>query len=278
MHNHPTIAGVILTFNEELDLSRALASLQWCNEVIVLDSGSTDSTQSIALHHQARFYIHIQDPPFLITEQRNWALNHCGITSEWVLFLDADEMVTPQLRDLIYLHLSHQPDITAYEMAPRYWFLGKWLKHTQNYPTWHPRLIKRGYSEFTGGVWESFDSNATIGRVEEPYEHYAFSKGIDSWLERHVRYATWEAATTAQYLLTSQPDDLTTARRLYRRRLASHLWPLRPPMRFFEKYFLNLGMLDGYQGLLYSLLMFYYELIIVVKIIELRRKKADLPL
>lgn len=278
MSDQPSIAGVILTLNEESDLDRALASLSWCDELIVVDSGSIDATKNIAVKHHARFYTNIQTPPFLITEQRNWALQNCGITSQWVLFLDADEQVSRELAKSIVTHLATDSDITAYELTPRYWFLGQWLKHTQNYPNWHPRLIRIGHAHFIGGVWESFDQNSKVSRISQPYEHYAFSKGIDSWIERHVRYASWEASNVLEYLQTSKPSDLTTHRSLRKRRLASHFWPFRPFMRFFEKYILNCGFLDGYHGLLFSFLMAFYELLVVVKIIEKRRQALNLPL
>lgn len=278
MTDYPSIAGVILTLNEETDLDRALASLAWCDELIVVDSGSTDSTREIALNYQARFYTNIQQPPFLITQQRNWALENCMISSDWVLFLDADEEVNPQLKRSILKNIKLAHDITAFELAPRYLFLGQWLKHTQNYPIWHPRLLRRGHAHFVGGVWESFDSNSKVSRISDPYEHYAFSKGIDSWMERHIRYASWEATKTYQYLRTNNADELSTHRSLAKRRIASYLWPFRPFMRFFEKYFLNLGFLDGYRGLLFSLLMSFYELIIVVKIIEKKRLNLGQPL
>lgn len=278
MNNYPSVAGVILTLNEERDLGRALESLYWCDELIVLDSGSVDLTQEIAQQYQARFYTNIQSPPFLITEQRNWALQNCSIESDWVLFIDADEAVSPELQTCILTHIQEKADVTAYELAPRYWFLGQWLKHTQNYPTWHPRLLRRDHAYFVGGVWESFDINSKVSRIHEPYEHYAFSKGIDLWIDRHLRYASWEAAKAYDYLLTSNAQELSTHRSLGKRRLASHLWPIRPFMRFFEKYILNLGFLDGYHGLLFSLLMSFYELLIVVKIIEIRRQKNNLPL
>lgn len=93
MDRKQTIAGVVLTLNEEQDLPRALMSLSWCDELIVVDSGSTDRTSKIAESFGALFIQHIQPPPFLITAQRNWVLASAGIVSDWVLFLDADEEV-----------------------------------------------------------------------------------------------------------------------------------------------------------------------------------------
>jgi len=278
MAEQPTIAGVVLTLNEEQDLGRALKSLSWCDELLVLDSGSTDLTQQVAELHQASFIQHRQDPPFLITNQRNWALENCGLSSDWVLFLDADEEVGPQLVQAIQTCLRTCTKIDAYELTPRYWFLGRWLKRTQGYPNWHPRLIRRGYTRFEGGVWESFAQGSKVGRISVPYEHYAFSKGFDDWLERHQRYSSWDAAQIVAFLTTRSSATLATRRWRRIRLILSQLWWLRPPLRFVQKYVLQAGFLEGWQGLLFALMMAGYELMTVIKVIELLRRQKDLPL
>ena len=151
-----TIAGVVLCLNEAKNLPRALASLTWCDEVLVVDSGSTDGSQEIAIRYGARVLEHRQVGQFLITEQRNWALNQGGLQSDWVLFLDADEEIGGRCKQAIQKAIQHPAAADGYELTPRYWFLGRWLKYTQGYPNWHPRLLKRGILHFEGGVWESF--------------------------------------------------------------------------------------------------------------------------
>ena len=132
--------------------------------------------------------------------------------------------------------------------------------------------------DFEGGVWESFPAGRRVGRIAEPYEHYAFSKGIDDWLERHRRYADWEAERIVAYLDGAGDGALGTRRWLGLRRLAAQLWPLRPVLRFSQKYLLQGGFLEGWQGLLFSLLMAGYDLITAVKVIERRRRERGLPL
>ena len=102
----PTIAGVVLTLNEEQDLARALASLSWCDERLVLDSGSLDGTVAVARGLGVPVVEHRQPPPFRISEQRNWALDQGGLHADWVLFLDADEEVGPALAAEIRRELS----------------------------------------------------------------------------------------------------------------------------------------------------------------------------
>ena len=278
MDRRPTIAAVVLTLNEETDLPRALRSLAWCDELLVVDSGSTDRTHEVAQHFGARFVQHIQRQPFQITAQRNWALDHAGLKSDWVLFLDADEEVGLELANQIQSSICRPTSSNAYELTPRYWFFGKWLKLTQGYPNWHPRLLKLGKARFEGGVWESFSHGTLSGRIHIPYEHYAFSKGCDDWLERHRRYASWDAKQILEYL-----DDRSSFKRIHTRAIItrtimSELWWLRPPMRFFQKYFLQAGFLEGWQGLLFALMMSMYDLLTVIKTIELIRKKRGLDL
>ena len=93
----PTIAIVILTLNEEINIERCILSVNWADEIIVLDSGSNDRTTSIANKHGIKSYIHIQEKPFRISEQRNYALDNCNLSSDWILFIDADERISDDL-------------------------------------------------------------------------------------------------------------------------------------------------------------------------------------
>lgn len=279
MNNQATIAGVILTLNEEQDLLRALRSISWCDELIVVDSGSEDRTAEIATAFGARFVQHIQKPPFVITDQRNWALESAGITSDWILFLDADEEIGDTLSMYIRACITSQNNpANAYELTPRYWFLGKWLKRTQGYPNWHPRLLKRSQVTFVGGVWESFSSNAHVARIRQPYEHYAFSKGIDNWIERHQRYADWDAKQITDLLDNSGSFNLDGTRFPRLRMFSYRFWIFRAPLRFLQKYVLQLGFLEGWQSLLFCLMMLFYDMITIIKVIESRRISSGKPL
>lgn len=281
-----TIAAVVLTLNEAANLPRCLASLAWCDEVLVLDSGSRDGTTSVAWELGARVLVHRPAGRFLITEQRNWALEKGELQSDWVLFLDADEAIGPACQEAIMAALRQassdraqgRPGPEGFELTPRYWFLGRWLRRTQGYPNWHPRLVRRGRLHFEGGVWESFPATARVDRILEPYEHYANSKGLDDWLERHRRYADWEAERIVAYLDGAGSTALGTRRHLPLRRLAARLWPLRPLLRLGQKLVLQGGWLEGWQALLFCLLMASYDLFTVVKVIETQRLRRGLPL
>ena len=277
-HCKPTVAGVVLCLNEVSNLSRCLASLSWCDELLVVDSGSNDGSQRQAIQLGARVSEHRQAGPFLIAAQRNWALDNCDLRSDWVLFLDADEVVGDACRSAICCAISAPDTPDGFELTPRYWFLGRWLKRTQGYPNWHPRLVRRGHLYFEGGVWESFPADKHVGRIQEPYEHFAFSNGIDDWIERHRRYADWDARTINEYLKTLDERSLKTSRSLLLRKVSSHLWPLRPLARFIHKYIIQMGFTEGWQGLLFASLMGFYDLITVVKLIEIRFKQYGRPL
>ena len=273
-----SLAAVVLTLNEEKDLPRALSSLLWCDELFVVDSGSTDGTSQVASRFGARFMQHLQEGPFLITEQRNWALQSLNILSDWVLFLDADEAVSPTLAIEIRKTINSSHHFDAFELSPRYWFCGRWLKRTQGYPNWHPRLLRRGNTRFVGGVWESFTPDAHVGRIPIPYEHYAYSKGFDDWLERHRRYSIWDAEQIVAFLTTRNSTTLATRRWRMMRLFLSQYWWLRPPLRFIQKYVLQAGFLEGWQGLLFALMMAGYDMMTVIKVIELLRRQKNLPL
>jgi len=277
-----SIAAVVISLNEAINLPRCLRSVDWCDERLLVDSGSSDGSQSVAAQCGARVLEHRQAGRFSFTEQRNWALHHGGLRSDWVLFLDADEVIGPACRQAIEKAVTAaqgQADgAVGFELTPRYWFLGRWLRHSQGFPNWHPRLVRRGELALVGSMWESFPTGSRVGQIHEPYEHYAFSKGIDDWLERHMRYADWEAEHSLAFLAGEGSRALGTGRQLRLRRFAARLWPLRPLLRFGQKFLLQKGFLEGWQGLLFALLMAGYELITVVKMIERRRLARGLPL
>jgi len=271
--------AVILTKNEEPNLERCLASLAWCAERIVLDSGSTDGTQAKAEELGARVIGRVPPAPFQIDAQRNHALDHGGIRSPWVLFLDADEEVPPALAaELLRLGGGAAGEFDAFELTPRYLFWGTWLKRTQGYPNWHPRVVRLGRARFAGGVWEHFVAGTRTGRIDEPYNHFANSKGLSDWLARHDRYSSWDAQRIVDYLASGDANRLGTTRKLGLRRWAARCWPVRPWARFFQMYFLRLGFLEGRAAFSFCLLYFFYEWMTVIKIAELRRLRKGLPL
>lgn len=273
------ITAVVLTLNERENLERCFSSLRWCDRICVVDSGSSDGTGDAAVALGAEVFIHRQEGVFLISEQRNWCLENCGVPpGSWVLFLDADETVPGDLIPAIQHATAPGVDFDGYEMTPRYLFWGRWLKRTQGFPNWHPRLVRAGIVRFEGGVWEHFGNGHRIGKIAVPYDHHANSKGFSDWLERHRRYSDWDSEKIVEFLGTGNAASLATSRKLRLRLWAARLWPLRPIARFFHMYVLRGGWLEGKESLVFCLLYAFYEFMIVVKIAERLRVKKGLPL
>lgn len=279
MNARHDICAVVLTLNEEVNIERCLDSLDWCDDLVVLDSDSTDKTVAIAERMGARVYVHRPEGPYRISDQRNWALDHCEVTAKWVLFIDADEAVPPKLAERIRLVCSDEAsDIDAYQLTPKYLFWGTWMKRCMGYPNWHDRLLRHGQARIAGGVWEHFVPGTRIGRIDEPYLHYGNSKGFSEWLSRHDRYSTWNAQQAVSYLKGGGSSAFGTRRRLRLRKVAARLWPMRPVLRFLVMYILRGGFLDGPAALVFCLRYAIFEHMTVEKIAEIRRVEAGLPL
>lgn len=273
------VTAVILTKNEAGNLARCFESLRWCFEIVVIDSGSNDSTVDTARKLGARVIVHVPSGRFVMAEQRNWALDNAGVQTPWVLFLDADEVVPPALAERIIEECGRDvPVADGFELTPRYLFWGVWLKRTQGFPNWHARLVRVGHARIAGGVWDHFASGVRVERIEEPYDHFANSKGFSDWLERHDRYSSWDAERIVEFLETGRRAALGTERKKRLRFWAARFWPLRPFVRFFQMYFLRLGFIEGKAAFVFSLLYFFYEMMTVVKVIEMRRRRKGLPL
>ena len=138
-----TVSVAIITLNEETNLPRTLASVNWADEIVIVDSGSTDATRDIAQSYGARF---AAEPWSGFAMQKNLAISLC--TSDWVLSLDADESVSPELAASIQKALASPPSQTAYALRRRNFFLGRWIRHGGYYPDAKLRLFARGQATF----------------------------------------------------------------------------------------------------------------------------------
>jgi len=267
-----SICAIVLTLDEEDNVDRCLASVGWCDDLVVVDSGSTDSTIARARTTGARVFQHLQEPPFRISDQRNWALDNCDVACDWVLFLDADEVVPEPLRQEICRRTS-ETVADGLQLPQKYLFLGRWMQRSQRYPQWHDRLVRVGVGGFEGGVWEHFSAAVRTEKLGEPYLHFANSKGFSEWLIRHDRYSSWEAEAIVRYLGGQGRSSFRTRRRLGARAAAAHLWPARPLLRFLYTYFVRLGFTEGVPGLMLALRYAMYEYMIVEKVAESSRHK-----
>jgi glycosyltransferase involved in cell wall biosynthesis len=270
------ISIVILTYNEAVNIERCLASVVWADDVLVIDSGSSDRTCELARKHGAR----VMHRPFDdFAQQRNFALDNGTLKYEWVLHLDADEEVTPELHsEMLKLALSGMGK-PGYLVPSRLMLLGQWLKHSGMYPSYQVRFGSRDLLRFHmvgHGQREILDPNE-VGTIEGALIHHNFSKGISEWLSKHARYAHDEAmlavsepSVVFRWRDLLQNNDSTMRRRSLKQ--LGNLIPMRPLARFVYVYFFRKGFLDGKAGLRYALLMAVYQWMIDLNLIELQRQ------
>lgn len=271
------VSVLVLTLNEEQNIAACLDALQGFDDVVVLDSFSKDRTVELAESMGARTVQRAFDN---FAGQRNFALDQIGFKHEWVLHLDADEVLTPELRDEIR-HAIANAAYDAYRIPSRLMFLGQWLRHSGMYPTYQVRLgraAKLRFAQVGHGQRETLDA-ARIGTLQNAYLHYSFSKGLSDWFERHNRYSTDEAKATVARLQPGARIDWaglvsleSTRRRRALKDLSVHL-PIRPLARFLYMYVLRLGFLDGRAGWIYCRLIAIYEFMIVAKAREMSGRR-----
>lgn len=256
------VSALILTHNEEINIVRCLDSLAWCDDIVVLDSGSTDATVELARGMGARILVRPFDD---FAGQRNAGLELGEFVHEWVLHLDADEVVTPEFRRTIE-ELQPADGIDGYFVPSKTMLHGQWLRHAGMYPTYQARLGHRDRMRFVQvghGQREDLPPER-MGQIEEPYLHYNFSHGMRRWLEKHVRYAEDEARLIGDYragrpLEGPSGDEGASARRAAKARAARIPLALRPAARFFYIYLLKQGFRDGRAGFDYAFMMAVYE-------------------
>lgn len=271
------IAVMIPTRNEEANLPFALASVKdWARQVFVLDSGSTDRTEAIAIEHGASFVYH---PWEGYARQKNWGLDHLPIETKWVFILDADEAITPELRDeLIRVAREDSCEENGFYVNRFFVFLGKRIKHCGFYPSWNLRFFRRGKARYEDReVHEHMTVDGKVGYLKQDMEHND-RRGLADYIAKHNKYSTLEAGE--MFKIERGLAEGTIKCRFWggpieRRRWIKHkLWPKLPArwlVRFFFMYFLRLGFLDGATGFHFCLFMSAYEHQISLKLKELRR-------
>ena len=273
------ISVLILTLNEEINLPACLKTVSWCDDIVVFDSYSTDRTAEIAKRAGARI---IQRRFDNYAAQRNAALNDIDYKHDWILNLDADERVTPDLQAEIEKILRGVDNATTFfRIRRKDMFCGRWLKRSSGYPTWFGRLIRKGCVQVRREINEEYYTDGRIGFLQEHLIHFPFNKGIAYWFERHNRYSTMEAEIllnqrleTPRFALSMFQDPISRRKAL--KQIACTL-PFRPLIVFCYLYFIRMGLLDGGPGLSYCVLRTIYEFMIDFKIKELKLRRQNLP-
>lgn len=266
----------ILTLNEENNIIEAVKSIKGCDDIVVLDSFSSDSTVEKARQVGCRVFQRVFDN---FAAQRNYLLENVEFKHNWVFFLDADERFTEPL--LNECNSAAQADIySAYYAAPKVIFLGRWIRHASQYPVYQVRFMRKDEARFEQYGHGQKEGQATrgIGRLKEPYLHYIMSKGIDDWIEKHKKYAREEARAilTNDVPFWQSAREVLTADSILRRRALKRLagnCPFRPFFRFVYLYFFCFGILDGLAGWEYCRLMTMYEKMILCCLSEMKDNK-----
>jgi len=266
------VSILILTLNEEQNLPACLGAIAWCDDIVVMDSFSSDRTVELAERAGARV---LQRKFDSFAGQRNFALEQVDFKHEWVFHLDADEIFTEALR-LEIGQVIEDPDYDAYRVPSKTMFMGQWLRRSGMYPSYQERLTRCPNFRFkmVGHGQKADIALDRIGTLQEPYLHYSFSKGMSDWFEKHNRYSTHEADAALEHRQAGRMDwpglfSSDQSRRRLAMRAVVFRMPMRPFFRFFYMYVIRLGFLDGSAGFTYCRLMATYEFMIICKMREI---------
>ena len=271
--------------NEAANLRDCLASVSFAQEIVVVDSNSTDETQAIAEKAGARVVQFVWNGK--LPRKKNWALENVPWQNEWVLIIDADERITPELEQEIRKAIT-RTDVDGFYLNRRFWFLDGWINHCGYFPSWNLRLFRHRLGRYeqievgtgsTSGDNEVHEHILLNGRVEylsTPMEHYAFPD-IATFVEKHDRYSSWEAVArrkvhkTGKESLRATPFGTALERKRWLRDLATRA-PFRPGLRFLYHYVWKQGFRDGYRGWVLCRLLGGYERMIVLKEREVKSR------
>lgn len=249
----PELSVAIIALNEEERLRACLESVAWAEEIVVVDSGSSDKTVAIAREFTDRVLFHAW-PGY--GAQKNFALAQCR--REWILALDADERVTEALRAEIAATLAANPAEAGFRIARQNFFQGAWVRHGGWYPDYQLRLFRRGRGAFTeSAVHESVRVDGPVGRLRAPLVHQSY-RGIDEFVARANRYSELAARELAAAGRGGSLTDLL----------------LRPAWRFLSMYVVRAGFLDGWRGLVLAVLYAHYVFLRATKVRELRADRT----
>jgi len=266
------VSVLILTKNEEKDLPGCLESVSWSDDIHVYDSFSTDNTLAIAHSFNAKVTQRIFDN---WASHQNWGLKNIPFKYTWVLYIDADERVTPELLVSIQKVIQNPNDCVAFRVQRRDFFMDRWLKYVQASP-FYLRLFRPEKMRYERLINPISIPDGSIGQLEGFIDHYPFSKGISHWLERHNSYSSFEAQQIIDNRLKDKGFTIKKAffsqdfneKRYHQKELFYRL-PARPLIKFLLLYILKKGFLDGRPGLTYAILQSIYEYMIVLKTQEL---------
>lgn len=278
------ISVIVPIKNEERNVAACLQSVTWADDIWIVDSHSTDRTCEIAKLHGAR--VAQFDYAGGFPKKKNWALQNLPLKHDWVLLIDADERVMPELEVEIRELFRSANLLDGYYLNRRLIFLGRWIKHCGWYPSWNLRLFKHRLGRFEKLEAEEVENAGDVevhehvvlqgqaGYLKNDLLHEDF-KSIYHFVERHNRYSNWDAKVYANLAggvaASSSIKASLFGAPLERKRFIKRMWarlPFRPALRFVWMYFLKRGFLDGRPGLIFCTLMTMHEAVISAKMYE----------
>lgn len=274
-----SVSILILTLNEEANMPECLQSVKWSDDIVVLDSFSSDHTVKIAEDLGARV---VQRRFDNWSAHQNWALQHIPFKHPWVFYLDADERMPEELKNelLAIAHDSSRLPV-AYYCGHKNMFMGRWIRHAFP-PRTVMRFMRPPSVRFERVVHPVPVIDGPHGYLSSMLTHFNFSKGIAEWIDKHNRYSSLEALEGIKLIHQPSGDQpsLFSADRALRRRALKNLsfrLPWRPLLKFLYLYVWQRGWLDGRAGFTYCVLQSFYEYMIVLKMRELERREQGLP-
>lgn len=282
MNASPTslpVTVLIATKNEERNITDCLESVQFAEQVLVIDSQSTDRTKEIS--EQAGAEVHEFRYEGGWPKKRNWALENLDIRNEWVLILDADERISPMLRNEIEVSIK-DASVNGYYTQWKFIFLGKWMKHSWSHG-WMLRLFRKGMASYedlgmrTQGGWdaevhENIVSNGPCKRLKHPLDHES-NQDLSFWIRKQNEFSDWNAARRITQLKQPLPpiSGILSSDPVKRRKLLKALFirlPGKPLLMFIFLFFVKRGFLDGMEGYYFCKLRAIHEFNIGVKVFE----------
>lgn len=275
------VTAIVLTHNEQKNIEECLRALCDFDQLIVVDSGSTDGTQEI-IREKFPEVVLLTNPFEDFGQQRNWAIDHAEVVNDWILFVDADEFLEPPLVAEIREFVGTPGEYVGGYIAGRNYFMGRWLRRTSYFPSYQLRLLKRGEVRYRKeGHGQREVTTGALKYMKNTWRHEAFSQGVKQWIKKHNEYSSNEVelivrlrSEKVSYWSLLFGDAIASRREL--KKLISRL-PGRPMIRFIHSYVFRLGFLDGRAGWAYSLLRMSHDCHIVAKVYEheYTRKKIE---
>jgi len=275
--DEPRLSVCVVTYNEEVRVRRTLESLKWADEIIVVDGPSTDRTEEICREYTNNFYKY----PYVsnLSLKKNFSFSKA--TGDWIMYIDADEVVTDQLALEVRKTLKNDQDFDGFYIPRRNICFGKWIKHCGWYPDFTLRLFKRGRGEFPAKhVHEALRVNGKAGYLTDPVDHYTYNS-ISQYIDKLNFFTSFEA----EYAVSLMDEEKKWRYRDFfrdghsRKPIIRDIWsryvPCKPVVRFFYTYVWKRGFLDGYYGFLICVFSAFYDFVQDSKRRELLKKRNE---